>query len=528
MKRKWSFRIALAMLLALMMQVTVMAANKTVTINNCVITGTNITVVASGAIPATDDGMYYLFELKPYQTEVGARTDYCASAPATDITTFTTSLDFNNAGNKLYSRFVVTTLQGGVFVPVSNEMHITNPEALATKTTGYPVRSKKGLTADWRFSEELSDLGAGYAAYELDISRFFTAGGINYTYNGKNYSFNGGVVAEYDIVCQKFANEGCNVVMIVKNSFNPATADLILPTGRVPGKNCYAMNTAEQGAAEKIEALMSFLANRYSGSKGTVHTWIIGNEINNNSPWHYAGDMDADTFAAQYAREFRLCYNAIKSQNAGARVFLNIDQRWNFEDGTPNQYAARTILDKFAANISESGNIDWGLSLHPHPVPLFNCQFWNMPAGYAGLKLIDHTDNSKMVNPLNVDVVTNHMTLPTMLAPDGNVRHILISEMGFTSYNTALPTDETIQAAAMVYAYKLTASNPFIEGVIIHRQVDHASEVVHDGMAVGIRTETGTKYAYDVFRYMDTGNAAFTDFALPIIGASSWAELGLQ
>ena len=479
MKRRWSFRLALVMLFAMLMQMTVCAAgNATVTINSCTIAGNTVTVVATGAVPASDDGVYYLFELKPYQTEVGARADFCASAPAAETAIFTTTLDYNSAGNKLYSRFVVTTRQGGLFVPVSNEMYITNPEALATKATGYPVRSKKGLTADWRYSDELSSLGAGYASYELDISRFFTAGGTNYTYNGKTYSFNSGVVTEYDVVCQKFANAGCNVVMIIKNSFNPATADLILPTGRVAGKNCYALNTAEQGGAEKIEALMSFLANRYSGSKGTIHTWIIGNEINNNSPWHYAGDMSADAFAAQYAKEFRLCYNAIKSQNAGARVFLNIDQRWNFEDGTPNQYAAKKILD--------------------------------------------------MINPTNVDVLTNHMIQPTMLAPNGNARHILISEMGFTSYNAQIPTDETIQAAAMVYAYKLTSSNPFIEGVIIHRQVDHASEIVSDGMAVGIRTDAGPKYAYNVFKYMDTGNTAYTDFALPIIGATSWADLGLN
>ena len=47
-------------------------------------------------------------------------------------------------------------------------------------------------------------------------ARFFTAGGTNYTYNGKTYSFNSGVVTEYDVVCQKFANAGCNVVMIIK------------------------------------------------------------------------------------------------------------------------------------------------------------------------------------------------------------------------------------------------------------------------------------------------------------------------
>ncbi len=531
MKKKWGLRIALALLFAFMLQTSVMAAEQTtVTINTCQIAGNSVVLTAYGTVPATDDGVYYLFELKPYETAVGARTDYCATATAAEVVTFTTTLDSNSASSKLYSRFVIATKQSGVFVPVSNEMYITNPEALATKATSYPIRSKKGLTADWRYASDLSDTNAGYASYELDISRFFVGGGVSYTYNGKTYSFNSSVVAEYDAVCQSFTNQGCNVVMVIKNSYNAATADLILPTARVAGMNCYAMNTAEQGGAEKIEALMSFLANRYSGgSYGTIHTWIIGNEINNNYPWHYAGDMDAQTFSEQYAKEFRLCYNAIKSQNSGARVFLNIDQRWNYEDGTANQYAGRTVLDYFAANIKETGDIDWGLSIHPHPVPLNNCQFWNLPAAYAGLKLIDHTDNSKMVNPTNLDVVTNHMLQASMLSPTGTVRHILISEMGFTSSNPTYATDQNIQAAAMVYAYKLASSNPYIEGIIIHRQIDNASEVVNDGMAVGIRTDTGVKkVSYDVFKYMDTGNTAYTDFALAIIGASSWAELGLN
>lgn len=524
MKKRWGVGFVLVLLLTLMMQVSVFAAGEKVTINNCTIAGKDVVVISVGNVP-TGDGLYYLFELKPYEVGIGARTDYCATAPAAEVATFTTPLNFNAANSKLYSRFVVATLQGGAFVPVSNEMYITNPEAVAAKATGYPLRSKKGLTADWRYTKELTALGTGYAAYELDISRFYMGGGVNYQYNGKNYSFNSGVVAEYDAVVRLLSNSGCNVVMVIKNSFNPATADLILPTGRVPGMNCYAFNVAEQGGTEKIEALLSFLANRYSGGdKGTIHNWIIGNEINNNQPWHYAGNMGVDQFSVQYAKEFRVCYNAIKSQNAGARVFLNIDQRWTHTDSNALAYRGRDVLDKFAAEITASGNIDWGLSFHPHPVPLFNAAFWNLPPAYAGLKLIDHTDNSKMVNPSNVDVVTNHMMQPQLLSPSGNIRHIIISEMGFTSANAQIATNEQIQAAAMVYAYKLAAQNPCIEGVIIHREIDNASEAAADGMAVGIMTAAGTpKLAYEAFRIMDVGN---TDYLLPILGASSWAELG--
>lgn len=530
MRKKWSIGFVLTMMLVFVLQVTVLAAEQSVKISNCVITGQDVTVIAGGTVAQSDTGLYYLFELKPYEAGVGARTDFCASAPAAETVQFTTPLDFNKPTSKLYSRFVVTASQGGVFVPVSNEMYITNPEAVATKATAYPVRSKKGLTADWRYASDLSELGAGYASYELDISRFFVGGGTDYTYNGKTYSFNSGVVGEYDVVCQKFESQGCNVVMVIKNSYNPATADLLLPEARVPGKNCYAMNVSEQAGSEKIAALLSFLANRYSGSgKGTIHTWIIGNEINNNSPWHYAGPMDGEAFAVQYAKEFRHCYNAIKSQNSGARVMLNIDQRWTHTDSNPYAYAGRQVLDSFANYINETGNIDWGLSIHPHPVPLYNCQFWNLPPAYAAMKLVTHEDNSKMVNPTNIDVITNHMSQPFLLSPSGTVRHILISEMGFTSFNPQIPTDQNIQAAAMAYAYKLTSSNPFIDGVIIHRQIDHASEVINDGMAVGIRTDTGApKVSYSVFQYMDTANNAMIDSLLPYLGATSWAELGVN
>ena len=121
------------------------------------------------------------------------------------------------------------------------------------------------------------------------------------------------------------------------------------------------------------------------------------------------------------------------------------------------------------------------------------------------------------------------MMQPAMLAPNGGVRHILITEMGFTSYSTSIPTDELTQAASIVFAYKLTDANPLIEGIVFHRQVDHAAEIKGDGMALGIRTETGVKYAFGVFANMDKGNSPeYTDFALPVLGITSWAQVGLQ
>jgi hypothetical protein len=552
MKKKISLILIMAVIMTMVLPINALAAKKssksttttttttvatpTLSINNCVIQGNQVLVVASGAaaVPSAD-GNYYLFELKPYEAGIGVRTDYCATgvADANGIIQFTTPLNYNTATSKLYSRFAVATLQNGVFTSVSGESYITNPEAVATKATANGARSKKGLTADWRYASNLTELNAGYASYELDISRFCVGGGTSYTYNGKTYSFNSAVVAEYDAVVQKLSGAGCNVVMVIKNSFNAATADLIAPTGRVAGYNCYAMNVDEQGGTEKIAALMSFLANRYSGgSYGTIHNWIIGNEVNNNNPWHYLGNVTVDEFAAHYAKEVRLCYNAIKSQNSGANVYINIDQRWTHTDSNTLAYKGRDVLDKFAADITATGNIDWGLSFHPHPVPLYNTTFWTLPAAYARMNLVTQSDDSKMVCPTNLSVITNHMTQSALLSPSGTVRHIMISEMGFTSQSGAtgaslgIQSSESTQAAAMVYAYKLAAQNPYIEGIIIHREIDHDSEIISDGMAVGIMTSAGVpKQAYSAFKIMDTGD---TSYLLPVLGASSWAQLGVN
>lgn len=526
MKRKITFSICFAFLLTMLMGLSVCAAGATMTINGCIIQGGSVVVTAGGSA-ASEDGNLYLFALQPYEAGIGARTDYCAAVPAAPAVTMTTDLNLNSAASKLYARFVIAAKQGGSFVPVSNEYYITNPEAVATHTINAPARAKKGVTLDWRYAKDLSDLGCGYALYELDPARFTAAGGVNYTYNGKNYSFNSVVVTEFDQIAKMCQQNGVHVIMACKLTFKTPAADLIAPAARVPGMRGYAWNVDEQGGAEKIQALMHFLAERYSDQgNGQVHSWIIGNEVNNNNNWHWSGSRTVADFSAHYAKEVRMCYNAIKSANANAKVYINLDQRWMFEDGTHDQYGGKKVLDAFAASISSTGNIDWGLSFHPHCLPLNNAQFWNIPANYRAMNLVNNTENSKMVIPTNVSVMTNYMTKPEMLNPAGGIRNVIISEMLFSSANPTYATNEQIQAAAMTYAYKLMAAQPVIQAVIIHRHVDDASEIADAGMACGLRNADGSpKFAYNMFKVMDTGD---TSALLPIIGASSWAQLGVQ
>ena len=177
------------------------------------------------------------------------------------------------------------------------------------------------------------------------------------------------------------------------------------------------------------------------------------------------------------------------------------------------------------------GNVDWGVAWHPHPVPLTAAKFWDMPAGYRSLNLIDHTANTRMINPTNMEVFTNYMAQPAYLSPTGQVRYIIASEVLFNSMGSS----EAVQAASFAYAYKLAERNPHIKGFIIHRTVDNIYEKTADKIACGLYNcdangwATTPKQIYNVFKYIDTPqSAAYTQFALPIIGAGSWAALGCR
>ena len=534
MKKKLTLWAALCMILVCFMSMTAAAAG-TATIGQCIISGGNqITVVASASGVPSDDGNLYLFEMKPYQNSITGRSDFCAVAANAPTVTFVTSLDQGTANSKLYSKFVVAAVQGGAFVPVSQEFYITNPEALATHNAVNPVpTSIKGLTADNVAMFTMTDLGVQHASYELAIDRFFLPGpGIPYNYNGKTYSFNQGIVGEYDMIMNIFASQKVEVTMNIVNYYNAATALSVKPTGRVGGYRHYAFNTDEQQGAEAIEALMSFLTVRYSNpATGLITNWIIGNEVNNNNPWYFAGNYNATNFALEYEKAFRMCYNAIKSENANARVLTCIDQRWNWEDGTANQYGAKKFIDAFNTEIVSHGNIDWGVAWHPHPVPLTAAKFWDMPANYKRLNLISQTAATKMIGPQNMDVFTTYMSQPSFLAPNGQVRYIIISEVLFNS----MTSDEATQAASFAYAYKLAERNPLIKGFIVHRAVDNLYELNADKIACGLFNcdanglATTPKMIYDVYKYIDTPeSAAHTQALLPVIGASSWQALGVN
>lgn len=497
------------------------------TIESCEInteTGKIDVTMKAKDLAVSDDGYYYLFEEKAHQSALTG-SEYIIEDQKDVELTFSVNLNYNTASSRLFSKFVVAVKKNGSFLAITKPHYITNPEALAKYNLSFGnTTSKKGLLVDPEKlqSSELDDLGVKHAAYNIPLSRILGQTTsehyptVYYTYNGRNYAFNGQIIAEYDYIFTSLTNRGITTTAIILND-RSAHPELIHPKARSGGHApYYAFNAADEDGMECIAAVASFLASRYSGTgHGKVVNWVIGNEINARSEWNYIEHMDTASYVDEYARAFRVFYNAILSINGSARVYISLDQQWGKSLYSNNGYGSKAILDEFNRNLKEEGNIDWGLAQHPYNYPLTSAKAWSSGAS------VQEGENTPVITIKNLHVLTNYLQKPEMLTEDGEVRHLILSEMGYTSSQ-----GQELQAASFVYAYKVIEANQYVDSMLFSRETDAPSEV-SQGLALGICTlGGGRKSIYEAYKYVDTPESArYTDFALKVIGISNWNEV---
>ena len=492
-------------------------------------------VVVSGlmeGIPKSDDRRIYVFNIATYNDGLLEGQEPITSVRKSDDQfSFTFNLNYKQANTRLFDKFAIGIKQNGKYVLLSDCSYITNPEARAQYTYAYPkAASIKGLLVDPNKLEgnELRDLGVKQAAYNIPVGRLVgqTSSAnyptIYYNYQGQTYAFDGQVVAEYDIIFSRLTQLGIQTTAIILNDWNGGYLNLVHPNARSAGKCPYYMfNAADKSGVDHLGAIATFLAERYSGtSHGQVVNWVIANEINARKHWNYYPAVDVQSYTEAYADGFRVFYNAIKSVNACAKVYMPLDQTWNrnLNDG---DYDARDVLDQFNAYIKSEGNIDWDLAHHPYPVPLTHAAFWNMPSNYKRMNLVTNSPDTRMVTVQNINVITDYLQREQFMNPNGESRSVILSEQGFNSLS-----GQGIQAAAYAYAYYIAEANSHIDGFLLNRQTDSHVEIAQ-GMAFGINNPDGShKQIYNVFKNIDGPNSqAATDFAKSIIGISSWSDV---
>ncbi len=484
-------------------------------------------------IPQSDSDDLYLFGMNTYETELSADAkplDTYRIEKTKATFKLSTTLNYKQANSNLLKKFVVAAKKDGKYIILSKGRYITNPERVAKFSFHTKASSIKGLLVDPSklHTGELEDLGVKQAAYNIPFARILgqTSSAnyptIHYTYNGRTYAINGQTIAEYDIVFGALSQKGIQVTAILLNDANHVYPELIHPQARSGSTAPYYMfNGAEESGVNCMAAVASFLAERYSGgSHGAISNWVIANEINARKEWNYMAYTDVNTYSKEYAQAFRVFYNAIKSVNAQAQIYMPLDQTWNRNLKNSQNYDARDVLDAFNSVIKEKGNIDWRLSHHPYPVPLTNAAFWNTGARFN--KLVQNGADTPMVCMKNIHVITDYLQREEFLTDEGNVRSVILSELGFTSSSGG----EATQAAAFAYAYYIAEANSHIDGFLLNRETD-APEEVAQGLAFGLcNSGGGRKQIYNVYKQIDTSNShSATEFAKGIIGIGDWSSV---
>lgn len=474
------------------------------------------------------DGYYYLFHLNGTSEKVAKNAAPDAKIKKTTAVTMTTPLDHGTAASKLQSKFVlaVKTSKTGDYAVICASQYISNPEKLAAVHYAFPTTvTKKGLQVDPRYMKDAVSLGVKHTAYNICLDDLIAAPhqknktqGIAYRYNGTTYWFNKGIVESIDRTLEEFRKQNIVVSAILLLRWRDDLSYLIPKSAREPGHGFYALETSGAKAKRHWEAVFTFLAQRYTPKKW-IANWILGNEVNNYRDYHYTGSASLEKNVNTYAGAYRLASIAIRSVYEKARVYISLDQTWNYLSGYSN--TSRQFLDRFAAYWNSYGKLgNFNIAFHPYPAPLEDPAFWT-----NSRQLIGKDINTPCISMSNLNILTNYVKMRW-----GSGTRIILSEQGFTSSRYGVEVEE-LQAAAMAYAYYLAEFNNMIDAFILHRHVDHQAEQAV-GLSLGLWTHDGSsipasmgrkKYAWDVFRCMDTPSGGTkTKFALQRIGASSW------
>ncbi len=420
-------------------------------------------------IPVSDDGIVYLYEMQPFEYAVAPTAVPAASAPASLTPAFTVPY----TETRLYTKLGLAVKSGGQNVLIANPQYIANPELLAAHTKARQVRALKSEQGKEFCNLYLTENTAGVMA-----GRYTTA---------------------------QVMNTGSNQAIT-----NPYSRAALMPTDPRPvTPRHYMLNASEPAGINAIASELSKVA-----ANSTIENFIIGNEVNVRT-WNYMIWTDWDSYIREYAQAFRVAYNAVKSQNANAHVFICIDQNWdrNRPVGHAEYYEfidGKDFLAKFNALIASEGNIDWGVAQHPYPVPLTYAKFWDMSGCPSGSYMAAQVSSGKMMTFQNLTLLTNALQSPEMLSPSGAVRHVILSEIGLTN---AQRTE--VQAAALYASYVAAKSNPFVEEIIYLLSFSEPQ--------VDTRLSGQSQLVYDS---LGTANEAVYDaWAKAYIGISDWSQV---
>lgn len=493
----------------------VQAADQPVAVTSCKLNGggTKLTVKAKVSKKTKEMGSkLYLLNLNAHVSETGKTSSASLASAKAKKGTVTFKVKYKSS--MLFQKFVVACKSGKKYKIISDARYITNPEALATfKGAGPSAPSKKGLQV-----EELSDsleIGTKHAVVNWTLNSLLNQSATHklaFKYKNKTYTLDADVLASNDELVQAYNAAGVRVTVILllpKDAASKGTASMQF--GGHSSTKFSSIKTTSKAGCQTFEAVMTYLAGRYGTKQNLVCGWILGNEVNSAVEWNYGGNKSLSSYMANYARAFRICYNAVKSVSKKAKVYISLDNNWNRDvDGSRAQYfSSKDVLDKFYANLKAQGKIGFQIAYHAYPEGMTDPVFWDDAQAANSV-------NASIINFKNINVLTSYAKKQF-----GKTCTVMLSEQSFNSSR-----GEAVQAAAYAYAYYISEGNSMIEAFIYGREFDHPVEI-NQGFRWGLCDNWHSKrLIWSVFQYIDTKDSfTFTDPLLKYTNIKKWSKI---
>lgn len=493
--------------------VSLQAADKKVTVNSCKLNTSGSQITVKAKVKSKPKGSkLYLLNLDANASESGKKN----AAPIASVKNKKGTVKFEVKYNEsmLYQKFAVAYKSGKKYQIASDVKYIMNPEVLAAyKGNGPIVHSKKGLQV-----EELSDsleIGTKHAVVNWTLNSLLNSKATHktsFTYKNKTYYLDEDKIKQNDELVQAYNAAGVRVTVILLLPKDDSSAGTkAMQFGGYSYTLFSSIKTSSKESCQTFEAIMTYLAKRYGTQQNLVSGWILGNEVNSACIWNYGGNKSLDAYMTNYVRSFRICYNAVKSVNKNAKVYISLDNHWNLDsDGSGKRYfTSKATADKFCEKIRAYGKIDFQIAYHAYPQGMSDPVFWDDTDA-------TNSNDSRIINFKNIKVLTDYAKKKY-----GKKSTVMLSEQSFNSSR-----GEEIQAAAYAYAYYISEGNNMIEAFIYGREFDHPDEM-KQGYRWGLCNEWHVKrLIWSVFQYIDTSESfTFTDPLVKYTNIKNWKKI---
>lgn len=438
--------------------------------------------------------------------------------------------------DRLLSRWqLITVNDQGTRIPHS---HARYPDSFPSKNTQLtpPVPANKKGLGGWAFYRspgDLDELGITSITVNVVLNSLLSPkpskNTQSFQWQGQTFHANLQALRRHDRTFKAAAERNIlvDVVLLLSNPNKNGRSNAIATIMGHPDADpsaAYAMpNMNSQQSVTTYGAALHLLAERYSrsdGKFGSIHNYIVHNEVDAGWSWTNCGEKPLTYFFDLYHRSMRLVDLITRSENASARPYISLTHHWA-EPGNRRFYSSKFMLLELVKWTRAEGEFPWALAHHPYPASLHNPRAWE--------DKVTFDFNSDRITPRNIEVLDAWMKTPAMLDHEGKVRPVHLSENGFNSPDYS-EKSLRIQAAGMAYAWKKIQPLSSVITWQYHNHIDNRSE---GSLRIGLRkfpddkeAPLGKKPIYRLYRDLATDNEeeACSPY-LPIVKISSWSKI---